>query len=50
MIEKDWTEEERKSLGMENEVTEISEEDFKDKVCQVKDIINELYNMLNDGK
>jgi len=50
MIEKDWTEEERKSLGMEHEVTEISEEDFKDKVCQVKDIINELYNMLNDGK
>lgn len=50
MIEKDWTEEECKSLGMENEITEISEEDFKDKVCQVKDIINELYNMLNDGK
>jgi len=49
MIEKDWTEEERSSLGMDNEITEISEEDFIDKVGQAKDCISELYNLLSHG-
>ena len=50
MIEKDWTEEERSSLGMDNEITEISEEDFIDKVSQAKDIITELFNLFNNGE
>lgn len=50
MIEKDWTEEERGSLGMENEITEISEEDFVDKVSQAKDIISELFNLISNGE
>lgn len=48
MIEKDWTEEERSSLGMDNEITEISEDDFIDKVAQAKDIISELLNTLKN--
>ena len=50
MIEKDWTDEERKTLGMDNEITEISEEDFMDKVTQAKDIICDLFNLLNNGE
>ena len=50
MIEKDWSEEERSKLGMDNEITEISEDDFIDKVGQAKELISELYNFLNDGK
>ena len=48
MIEKDWSEDELKSLGMDNEITEISEEDFRDKVGQAMAIISDLYNLLNN--
>lgn len=46
MIEKDWTEEERTKLGLENEITEISEHDFIEKVKEAKDIISNLYNLI----
>lgn len=45
MIEKDWTDEERNGLGMNNEITEISEEDFIDKVKQAQNIICDLLNL-----
>ena len=50
MIEKDWTDEERNKLGMDNEITEISEDDFIDKVTQAKVIICDLFDLLNNGK
>ena len=46
MIEKDWSEEERANLGLENEITEISEQDFIEKVKEANDIISNLYNLL----
>lgn len=48
MVEKDWTFEERESLGMANEITEISEEDFIDRLKSAKDDITTLYKLLLD--
>lgn len=50
MIDKDWSEEERESLGIENDITEISEEDFIDRVKAAKDDISVLYKLLSDGQ
>ncbi len=43
MIEKDWSDEERTKLGIENDITEISEEDFIDKIGEIKDLLAEVY-------
>jgi type I restriction-modification system DNA methylase subunit len=43
MIEKDWSDEERIKLGIENDITEISEEDFIDKIGEIKDLLSEVY-------
>lgn len=48
MIEKDWTEEEKTKLGIENEITEISEQDFIEKVKEANDLISNLYNLIKD--
>ena len=50
MIEKDWSEEERANLGLENEITEISEQDFIEKVKEANDIISNLYNLLKNDR
>ncbi len=46
MIEKDWSEEERTKLGLDNEITEISEQDFIEKVKEASNILTNLYNLL----
>lgn len=48
MIEKDWTEEEKTQLGIESEITEITEEDFIEKVKEANDIITYLYNLIKN--
>lgn len=50
MIEKDWSEEERKKLGLENETSEISESDFVEKVKEAHDIVSRLYRIAKRGK
>lgn len=50
MIEKDWSEEERKKLGLENETSEISESDFVEKVKEAHDIVSRLYRIVKRRK
>lgn len=48
MVDKDWSESEKSDLGLENEITEISEDDFIDKIKEIKDTVFNLYNSISN--
>lgn len=45
MVEKDWSDEDRKKLGIDNDFTEISEDDFVSKLADAKEIIDDMCKM-----
>lgn len=44
MIDREWSDEERKELGIGEEITEISEEDFIEKINDIRTLLSKFYN------